>query len=176
MYSSVGDATLAIEHHVDTGRQKTGKGCPTEFPATRRCANVARRTGHCDTKWQMRWIFIAFGGLCVGLGMLGVVLPVLPTTPFLLLALWAFARSSRRLHDWLYGHSFFGPRLQAFHKHRVIPTHAKLTAMGVMATSLLYLTMFANVPWFTIALAAALMAFGATFMLRCPSRPPTASG
>ncbi|MBW2541236.1 MAG: YbaN family protein [Deltaproteobacteria bacterium] len=74
-------------------------------------------------------ILIAFGLLCVGLGVLGMFLPVLPTTPLLLLALACFARSSERLHGWLLSHGTFGPVLKNWHETRSMPRRAKVSAL-----------------------------------------------
>lgn len=117
-----------------------------------------------------RLLLLALGGTCVGLGLLGLALPVLPTTPFLLLALWAFARSSRRFHDWLYHHPRFGPRLRLWDQHRVIPLGAKVAAVTTMAASLAGLILLSRAPWYSIAAAAALMGYGAWFILTKPSR------
>jgi uncharacterized membrane protein YbaN (DUF454 family) len=61
---------------------------------------------------RQRWAFLALAWVSFALGVVGLVLPVVPTTPFMLVALWAFSRSSRRFHDWLYHHRIFGPPLQ----------------------------------------------------------------
>jgi uncharacterized membrane protein YbaN (DUF454 family) len=90
----------------------------------------------------IRWALIAFGFLNVAIGLLGVILPGLPTTPFLLVALWAFARSSQRFHDWLYSHPKLGPSLRAWRDHRVVPKRAKVLALATMATSLAYVVYF----------------------------------
>jgi uncharacterized protein len=118
-----------------------------------------------------RALYLALGLLCVGLGTLGAFLPVLPTTPFLLVSLWAFARSSQRLERWLLEHRRFGPRLRAFRDNRVVPLPVKLTAWGSMLLSLTVMIV-TSVPWPGIAAAAALMAWGAIYVARCPSRPP----
>ena len=57
----------------------------------------------------MRFVWAGLGIVCVGLGLIGVVLPILPTVPFMLLAAFFFARSSERLHNWLVTHPTFGP-------------------------------------------------------------------
>ena len=74
-------------------------------------------------------ILIAFGLLFVGLAVLGMFLPVLPTTPLLLLALACFARSSERLHGWLLSHRAFGPLLKHWHETRSMPRCAKIGAV-----------------------------------------------
>ena len=119
----------------------------------------------------MRYVYLAIGLLFVGLGVLGALLPVLPTTPFLLVSLWAFAKSSHRLERWLLEHPRFGPRLVAWREHRVIPLPVKLAAWGSMAASLTIMTI-GGVPWFAIAGAAVPMAIGATYIALKPSRQP----
>ena len=68
-----------------------------------------------------RGLLIILGWLAVVLATLGVVLPLLPTTPFLLLAAWCFARSSPRFHHWLLHRSWFGPYLRHWQQHRALP-------------------------------------------------------
>ncbi len=75
-------------------------------------------------------ILIACGLLLVGLAVLGMFLPVLPTTPLLLLALACFARSSERLHGWLLSHRAFGPILKHWHETRSMPRSAKIGAVA----------------------------------------------
>jgi uncharacterized membrane protein YbaN (DUF454 family) len=107
------------------------------------------------------------------LGAVGVVVPGLPTTPFMLLALWAFSRSSRRFHDWLYAHSFFGPPIQAWDRHGVISLPVKVIALLTMVGALTYMVFLARVPVWVSAITALIMAYGAYFILRKPSRPPS---
>jgi uncharacterized protein len=116
--------------------------------------------------------FFLLGWLFFGIGAVGAVLPVLPTTPFMILALWAFARSSRRFHTWLYTHRLFGPPLQRWTEHRVVPTHAKIAAVIAMAASLSYLIWFSDVPGYAVVLTAVVMAGAAAYVLSRPGRAP----
>jgi uncharacterized membrane protein YbaN (DUF454 family) len=118
-----------------------------------------------------RVVYLAIGFFFVGLGALGAVLPVLPTTPLLLISLWAFSKSSLRFERWLLEHRRFGPRLVAWRKYRVIPWPAKLAAWGSMIASLTIMLIFRRPIW-QIGLAAGLMAIGASYVASKPSRPP----
>lgn len=117
----------------------------------------------------VRLVYLALGWLFFGLGMLGVVLPVLPTTPFLLLTLWAFSRSSLRLHQWLYQHRIFGPALQRWHQHRIIPLDAKVIIVVTMSASLTYLIGYSQIPQVALWLTASIMLVVASYLLTRPS-------
>lgn len=117
----------------------------------------------------MRPIYITLGWFFVSLGVIGAFLPVMPTTPFMLLALWAFAKSSERFHDWLYYHPYFGPPLQQWKEHRVIPVIAKVMSVGMMSGSLVYLIFFTNSPAYLNGIAAVGMLFAAWFIMSKPS-------
>lgn len=81
-----------------------------------------------------RILWASLGLLCTGLGGLGVVLPGLPTTPFLLVAAACFARSSRRLYHWLLGVKGVGPAVRDFRAGRGVPKRAKLLAIVTIWT------------------------------------------
>lgn len=83
-----------------------------------------------------KYIFILFGCLSILLGILGIFLPLLPTTPFLLLAAYFFTRSSKRLHSWLIHHKTFGQYIYQYETHRAMDRKTKLVAMGSMWVSL----------------------------------------
>ncbi|NNG22960.1 YbaN family protein [Telluria aromaticivorans] len=85
----------------------------------------------------MKLFYNAMGALCVVLGIIGIFLPLLPTTPFLLLASWCFARGSDRLHRWLLSHRVFGNYLRNFEAGRGIPLRAKIVATVLLWGSLL---------------------------------------
>lgn len=89
----------------------------------------------------MRVFFIVFGIVCVILAGLGVLLPGLPATPFLLLASYAFARSSKRMHDWLINNKVFGPILSDFLDRKGIRLHIKIISL-VMMWGMMFLSAF----------------------------------
>ncbi len=120
----------------------------------------------------MRPLYFTLGCLFFCVGFVGVFLPVLPTTPFMLLALWGFSHSSPRLHHWLYTHRLFGPPLQKWQKFRVIPPVAKYLAVFFMLASLVYLNVFAVIPVWAMLIVTAIMAYGCWFILTKPSYPP----
>ena len=118
----------------------------------------------------MRGLWLAAGWLFLGLGLLGVVLPVLPTTPFLLLAAACFARSSPRLHGWLLNHRTFGPPIRNWEENGAISRRAKRLAVGTMAAVLVG-SVTAGAPWKLLLAQVALMAIGAGFVLTRPDGP-----
>ena len=117
----------------------------------------------------MKLVYIAIGSIAVALGIAGVFLPLLPTTPFLLVAAWAFARSSPRLEAWLVEHPRLGPPLIAWREKRAIPARAKVVAILAMAASLAYMLWSPTIPVIGKAAAALVLAASATFILTRPS-------
>jgi uncharacterized membrane protein YbaN (DUF454 family) len=83
----------------------------------------------------IRMIFVAAGTLSLALGIIGIFLPLLPTTPFLLLASACYVRGSRRLHQRLLEHPHFGPYIRNFEEGRGIPRRAKVTAIALLWVS-----------------------------------------
>ncbi len=121
-----------------------------------------------------KYFLIFFGWINVGIGFLGVVIPGLPTTPFLLLALWAFARSSQKFHDWLYSHPKFGPSLKAWRDHRVVSVKAKAFAVVTMSISLVYVTFFFAETMTLPMIMAAVMVPTALWLISRNSQVPKA--
>lgn len=120
----------------------------------------------------MRVVYFSLGWLFFALGIIGVLLPVMPTTPFMILALWAFSESSEKFHNWLYHHRLFGPPLQKWHEYRVIPLSAKIMSVSFISFSLVYVYLYSPIPIWARALAVTFLVFGAWFVLTKPSTPP----
>lgn len=95
-------------------------------------------------KNPVRIIGICLAFLCLTLGIVGIFVPILPTTPFLLLAAWLLARSSKRLHTWLLNHKILGSYIKDFQEHKALPIHVK-----VVSVSTLWLTLVCSMVWFS---------------------------
>jgi len=118
-----------------------------------------------------RWAMLGVGWLAVGLAVLGALLPLLPTTPFLLVAAWAFGRSSERLRRWLYESRMFGPVLQNWEQHGAIPRWAKVLAVGVMALTLIGLIERGTVTGWVIVLVGIVLGIISLWIVTRPSGP-----
>lgn len=119
---------------------------------------------------EVRWLFLGFGLGCVALGVAGVFLPLLPTTPFLLLAAACFARSSDRFHHWLLNHPLLGATVREWQQHRSIPRRTKWIAITTMAVTLTT-SVVCCVPHAALQLVLALFGVAlAIFLYRIPSR------
>ncbi len=100
----------------------------------------------------LRWMFFGFAWLNVAMGLIGIVVPGLPTTVFLIIAVWAFSKSSERFRLWLWNHPRFGSSIRNWHEHKVIPYRAKILASTMMATSFVLVVLLAQDMMFPIAL------------------------
>lgn len=114
---------------------------------------------------RLAWSGLAYG--CIGLGTAGLVVPLLPTTPFLLVAAWAAPKGSPRLARWLHEHPRLGPTLHAWREQRAVSRHAKRLALMLLLISWLMLWLGGASP-LALALTAALFIGVATFLLTRP--------
>lgn len=117
-----------------------------------------------------RAFWILAGLLATGLGVAGIVLPLVPATPFLLIAAYAFSRSSPRLHEWLVTHPSLGPPINEWREYGAINRRAKSLAMALMLATLLF-SIAAGMALSMIVLQAVLMTGAATFILTRPDGP-----
>jgi len=118
----------------------------------------------------VRLLFAGLGTLFVLLGVLGIFLPVLPTTPFLLLAAACYARSSRRIYHWLLQHRHFGPLIREWREHRSMPYRAKRKALLLIVLSFAISIVFFVPGWqgkLAMGVGGVLLAI---WMARIPSR------
>jgi uncharacterized membrane protein YbaN (DUF454 family) len=83
----------------------------------------------------VRWLLMGFAAVCVVLGLIGAIVPGMPTTVFILMAAWAAARSSPRMHAWLYAHRLFGPLLRDWDDGGRVSRRVKWIATVTMAAS-----------------------------------------
>lgn len=129
-----------------------------------------------EERWVgRRLVYFALGWLFFALGVLGAVLPVLPTTPFMLLAAWGFSRSSRRFERWLLEHRWFGPGIKRWRAHRVVPTRVKWVSYSTMLVTFALSLASGRLSWWALGAQAALMGYGAWFLARLPSKVPEGS-
>lgn len=119
-----------------------------------------------------RVAYLALAYICVALGLLGVVLPLLPTTPFLLLAAWSASRGSPKLHAWLYAHPYIGKVIKAWERERAVPRSAKLSACALLALSWAAMWWMTG-DWRLVALTGCLFVLLLGFLL---TRPEPNSG
>ncbi len=89
----------------------------------------------------MKVIYITIGSISLVLGIVGIFLPLLPTTPFLLLTAFLYFRGSDRLYNWLIHHPQLGTYIRAFREEKALPLRAKVVSLTVMWASILYCTL-----------------------------------
>lgn len=120
-----------------------------------------------------RWCLMGLGWLAFVTGIIGIVLPLLPTTPFMLLAAALFARSSPRFHRWLLAHPWFGPLIADWQQYRGIRRHARRRAILFILLS--FSVSLAVVPllWVRLLLIA-IMVILLTWLMRLPVLEPVA--
>ena len=118
-----------------------------------------------------RTILISLGCLCVGLGFVGVFVPGIPTTIFLIVALWAFTKSSEKLRHWLLNHKRFGPILNNWQKHKVVPRRAKILMVVLMSLAVILFYYSSQNLILTIGLIIILVSV-AIYVVSLPSKIP----
>jgi uncharacterized membrane protein YbaN (DUF454 family) len=122
-----------------------------------------------------RLLWLGLGWLCTGLGFVGTAVPLLPTTPFLLLAAYAFSRSSLRFYAWLLDNRTFGPFIRDWRAGLGIPVRAKASAVSLLTLSLgSSIVLFVSALWAQLLLGAIGVSVSA-YLLTRPTRRASAS-
>lgn len=115
----------------------------------------------------MRTSFVLMGHASLAVGFVGIFVPLLPTTPFILLAAMCYSRGSDRFHTWIHQHPRFGPIISEWREHRAISARAKLAAVVMVVLSISYSVIRLSPPW---KIVAVLIGAGVlTFILSRPS-------
>ena len=119
-----------------------------------------------------RPLYLLLGAISVLLGAVGIAIPVLPTTPFLIVAVWAFSKSSPALADKIRQHKLVGPYIVDWEAHGVIPIKAKFFAWIMMAFSATSLVWSGRFPvWLSVIVCAAMSLIG-IYIFSKPSQRP----
>jgi len=117
---------------------------------------------------------MTIGIISVGLGTAGIFLPLLPTTPFLLLAAACFIRSSDRLYQWLIHNRWFGSYIRNYQEHRALPLRAKVTALILLWTTMTYSVFFLLRHWLPQVLLLLIAAVVTIYLLSLKTMPQKA--
>jgi uncharacterized membrane protein YbaN (DUF454 family) len=124
-------------------------------------------------KKAVRGAFIAAGTISLALGIIGIILPILPTTPFLLLAAYCYSRGSKKFHDWLLNHRLFGKYIRDWMEGRGIPRRTKAFAIGLLwITILISIFLFVDVIWVEVVMLAVAIIVSA-HIIRIKSKVPS---
>ncbi len=115
-------------------------------------------------------LWVAAGWLALLLGAIGVLMPVLPTTPFVLLAAFLFGKGSPRLRGWLLRHRLFGPIIADWEANGIIPVPVKWLACTMMGLAI-GIALWVRLPWPVLAFQAACLTGAAWYVLTRPSKP-----
>ena len=153
----------------ESGRQFVpGKDTNESIKALFLLREISDCSSACSTPCQTcgrlsRAGYILFGWAMLVLGVVGIFVPLLPTTPFLLLAAWAFCRSSPRLYDRLLAHPCLGAYVRNFREYRAIPLHAKIISVTLIWATLLYCIFGVVRAWWWAQAGLLLLAVGLTW-------------
>ena len=118
----------------------------------------------------VRMLLMVAGTICLALGAIGIFLPILPATPFLLLAAACYMRSSERLHKWLINNRWFGEYIKNYQEGRGIPLKTKVLALSTLWIAIGYSTFFVVDEFLIAQIALLLIATGVTVhLVRLPN-------
>lgn len=116
---------------------------------------------------MIRYVWLGVGGLFVALAIIGIALPVMPTVPFLLVAAWAFSRSSPRLRRKILNHPTYGPPVRSWQERGAVGRLAKIWAVVAMASGVA-LSLFIGMPIWVVGLQATICLAIGTYVVTRP--------
>ncbi len=122
----------------------------------------------------IRWWLFAFGWVMILLGVIGIAVPGMPTTVFLIAAVWAFSKSSLKFQVWLWEHKILGPPVRAWYQYRVIPVRAKFIAVLMMMASVVYMAFAYDGDLIPAALLGVVLIPVGLYICTRASKPPVA--
>jgi uncharacterized membrane protein YbaN (DUF454 family) len=118
-----------------------------------------------------RWLFVVLGSIALGLGVIGIFVPLLPTTPFLLIAAACYIRGSERLYIWLIEHRWFGSFIRNYREHRAITLRARIATLVLLWSVMVYTAFWiVAILWLRLSLLA-IAAAVSIHILRLKSMP-----
>lgn len=156
---------ISSKNHFDTVGvlQATCTSTTTHSPQSETCVGVRRV------------VYIALAGLFFALGMIGIVLPGLPTTPFMLLTSYFLARSWPSMHRIFLGNKLFGPILRNWQQHRAVEPRVKLQAAFLVGLAMAWLLLFSSLPFMQLSVVLAFASFGLFTIYLLPTVTQTPS-
>ncbi len=116
-------------------------------------------------------LYLISGFFCLLLGTIGVILPLLPTTPFIILAAFCFSKSSEKFHQKLLNHRLFGAMINQWELHGVIPLKVKCLSSSMMLIMISYAIVFRAMPWWLDVFAVLLAIIALVYIWSKPSKP-----
>ena len=122
-----------------------------------------------DTGTIKRYIYLIVGSLALAAGILGVFLPILPTTPFVLLAAWCFLRSSEKLYEWVINNETFGPTVLNFQQGKGITQKTRIRAIVMMWVTISVSAYFFVSNLYVIALMYLIAISVSLYLFRLPT-------
>lgn len=165
----VGDHAFTIGRPC--GNADVPKGCYTKKVAAMSSERFVMETGLARPRTVTglrRILFVALGLFFLALAIIGVVTPLLPTTPFLLLSSYFFARSSAWWHNWLLRSRLFGGMIRDWQQHRGVRPRVKFVALTLLPLVVFTSWYFGNLPWYLGTMLVVLATIGAIVVIRLP--------
>ena len=97
-------------------------------------------------KTTLRYSWLVLGWVSLIVGIIGLFVPLLPTTPFVILTGYCFSKGSERMHQWIVNHRYLGPMIRNWHENRSIPLGAKLMSSAMMVGSIVAIQWHPRIP------------------------------